>query len=79
MKQVKCTRGFGLLSDPQTGETYNVEGENTVEVPEDVAERLKEAHSGIVISDVSYECGYNGCGRTVDNPEDHCWQHPNEA
>lgn len=23
-------------------------------------------------------CGYNGCGRSVSNPEDRCWQHPQE-
>lgn len=24
---------------------------------------------------VSYECGVNGCSRTVDGPDDTCWQH----
>lgn len=23
----------------------------------------------------AYTCGVNGCGRTVDSPEETCWQH----
>lgn len=25
--------------------------------------------------EVEYNCGYNGCSRTVENPQDRCWQH----
>jgi hypothetical protein len=24
---------------------------------------------------VDAECGYNGCGRTVSDPDERCWQH----
>ena len=94
MKEVKCTRGFGEIQDPETGDSYNVEHDNTVEVSAKVAQRLKEAHSGIVVSEVAsspsesgdatgedtdtekeYTCGVNGCSRTVDGPEETCWQH----
>lgn len=51
MKHVKCKRGFGRIADPETGEEYNVEGENTVTVSDAVAQRLKEAHAGIVVSE----------------------------
>lgn len=78
MKEVHCTRGFGLLEDEQTGETYNVEGDNSVEVEDDVAKRLKAQHSGVVVSEVEPEkhtCGVNDCSRTVDGPDKTCWQH----
>jgi hypothetical protein len=41
----KCTRGFGIIEDPETGEEINVEDE--FEVSEDVFERLKETYPGI--------------------------------
>jgi len=75
MKQVSCTRGFGIITDPQTGEEYNVAGANTVEVPADVATRLKSNYSGVVVEEHKHTCGENGCSRTVDSPEDTCWQH----
>jgi len=78
MKEVSCTRGFGLITDPQTGEEYNVAGANTVEVSNEIATRLKSNYSGVVISEVEpeeYTCGINECSRTVDAPEDTCWQH----
>jgi len=89
MKEVKCTRGFGEIQDPRTGKSYNVENDNTVEVTAEVAHILKEAHSGIVVSeapssdsnpkgsdgDTGHACGVNDCSRTVDSPEATCWQH----
>jgi hypothetical protein len=27
---------------------------------------------------VEYECGYNGCSRTVDSEDARCWQHEDE-
>lgn len=29
-------------------------------------------------ADADPTCGVNGCGRTVDSPEDTCWQHDEE-
>jgi len=40
-----CTRGFGIITDPETGEEINVEDE--FEVSEAVFERLKAEYSGI--------------------------------
>jgi len=84
-KEVSCTRGFGRITDPQTGERYNVERDNSVEVSDEVAERLKAEYSGIEVVDVEsnpkgsdddeYVCGVNDCSRTVDSPEATCWQH----
>jgi len=77
MKEVSCTRGFGLITDPETGIEYNVQGTHSVEVPDDVATRLKEI-SGVVVEDTepeTFRCGVNDCSREVDSPEDTCWQH----
>jgi len=41
----KCTRGFGLIEDPETGDEINVEDEFTVS--EEVFERLKANYPGI--------------------------------
>lgn len=37
----------------------------------------KDANPGVTASESeeTYYCGVNGCSRTVDNPEDTCWQH----
>jgi hypothetical protein len=82
MKQVRCTRGFGVITDPESGTEYNVQRDNTVEVADSVAERLQANYPGVVVSDVESEpveenptCGVNGCSREVDDPSDSCWQH----
>jgi hypothetical protein len=41
----KCTRGFGIIEDPETGEEINVEDE--FDVSEEVFERLKANYPGI--------------------------------
>lgn len=79
MKEVSCTRGFGKITDPQTGTEYSVERDTTVEVADDVAERLKNSYPGIVLADADppddAECGVNGCSRAVADPDATCWQH----
>jgi len=89
MKQVSCTRGFGIITDPKDGEEYNVAGDNTVLVSAEEAHRLKESYSGIVVADIdktptpegdkdTFQCGVNDCSREVDSPKDTCWQHGSE-
>jgi len=72
MKEVKCTRGFGEIQDPETGDSYNVEHDNTVEVSAKVAQRLKEAHSGIVVSEVASSPSESGgsTGEDTDAEEE---------
>jgi len=41
----KCTRGFGIITDPETGDEINVEG--TFEVSEPVFQRLRETYPGV--------------------------------
>jgi len=75
--KVKTTRGFGKVTDPRTGDELNVEG--PFETDRETFEALDERYPGFVIVEEDEPpptCGYNGCSRTVDSPEDHCWQHP---
>jgi len=51
-KKVSCTRGFGRITDPQTGVEYDVQRGNSVEVSGEIADRLKSEYSGIVVEDV---------------------------
>jgi len=77
MKEVYCTRGFGIITDPETGEEYHVAGDKTIEVRDDVATRLA-AISGVVVEDTApdtFRCGVNDCSREVDTPDAVCWQH----
>jgi len=86
----KCTRGFGKVEDPQTGETINVESE--FEVSKAVFDRLQDAYPGFeaVSSDETsdtnqtetetFRCGVEKsdgtpCSREVEEPEERCWQH----
>jgi len=88
--KIKCTRGFGVITDPQSGEAYNVEGENEVDVDPETAERLKANFSGIVITETEsvpdFPTNEDGeplcvgkeegqCSRVVDEPGGTCWQH----
>jgi len=57
MKEVSCTRGFGIITDPETGTEYDVSRDKTVEVPDEVADRLKATVSGIVVEDTTDICG----------------------
>jgi len=85
----KCTRGFGYITDPETGDEIDVQ--DTFEVEQDVFDRLKANYPGIVavetpdsdtkdapVESEEYECGVNGCSRDVESPEQTCWQHPND-
>jgi len=80
MKEISCTRGFGIITDPQTGTEYNVERENTVEVSDAVAHRLKEGYSGVVIADID-ETNEDICGVEMTDgsichrPKDECGYH----
>jgi len=58
---IKCTRGYGVITDPETGKEYNVERDNEVEVDPETAERLKANFSGIVITETD---------RVSDEPEE---------
>jgi hypothetical protein len=86
----KCTRGFGKVEDPKTGEEINVESE--FEVSKAVFDRLQDAYPGFeaVSSDETsdtnqaetktFRCGVEKsdgepCGREVDSPDAVCWQH----
>jgi len=88
--KAKCTRGFGKVEDPETGEEYNVESE--FEVSRAVFNRLQDAYPGFeaVSSDETshteppetetFRCGVaksdgSPCSREVDGPEQTCWQH----
>jgi len=72
---VECTRGFGLVENPETGEQINVE--EPFETDAETFELLKDTYPGfrIVEEDTEPQCGVNGCTRTVATPEDTCWQH----
>lgn len=86
---VRCTRGFGKVEHPDTGEELNVEDE--LEVDRETYEALNDAYPGFEVVEADSEdettdedeesdeepvCGYNGCERTVDDPSERCWQHP---
>jgi len=88
--KIKCTRGFGIITDPETGEEYNVERDTEVSVSPEVAERLKANYAGVVITETESVPNHptnddgeplcvgkdNGqCGRVVDVPGETCWQH----
>lgn len=51
--KAKCTRGFGIVEDPQTGEEINVEG--IFEVSEAVFKRLDDAYPGMETVDSTDE------------------------
>jgi len=91
--KAKCTRGFGKVEDPATGEEYNVESE--FEVSRAVFNRLQDAYPGFeaVSSDETsdteqaetetFRCGVEKsdgepCGRAVDSASGVCWQHSGE-
>jgi len=83
----KCTRGFGIITDPETGKEINVE--DTFEVSEPVFQRLRETYPGIEqvvdppdesVRDTPAICGVEKsdgkpCSREVDAPDATCWQH----
>lgn len=83
--KVECTRGFGLVENPLTGEQIDVEG--AFETDRETYEALDEAYAGFRVvdegdpepeppeQDTDPKCGVNGCGRSVDSPEATCWQH----
>lgn len=78
---VECSRGFGIVKHPESGEPINVEESFTT--TRETFEVLDEAYPGfrIVAEDAEPEesgdpeCGVNGCGRSVGGPEETCWQH----
>jgi len=91
--KIECTRGFGLVEHPDTGEEINVV--DPFETDRETYEALTDAYPGFRViedgdsgrdsggkdgenTDTEPTCGVNGCGRTVDTPEDTCWQHPAE-
>jgi len=73
MKQVRCERGFGIITDPETGMEYNVERDNTVTVSKEVADRLKANYAGIVVSEGG-SSDANGGGNTdrTEETDFHC-------
>lgn len=82
---VECTRGFGLVEHPKTGEDIDVQ--EPFETDEETFELLDEHYPGFRVveaeepsdgaedEDAEPECGVNGCSRTVPTPEASCWQH----
>jgi hypothetical protein len=79
--KVECTRGFGRVEHPETGEEINVE--EPFETDQETFALLDDAYPGFRIVErldgtqdtEDYNCGVNGCSRDVDGPEDTCWQH----
>lgn len=79
---IKCTRGFGLVEHPETGEQINVEEE--FETDRETFELLNDSYPGFEIVAESEDtggdsedivCGVNDCSRSVESPDDTCWQH----
>jgi len=83
MKEVSCSRGFGLITDPETGIEYNVQRNHSVDVPEEVAERLKAEYSGVSVTEIHTEpedtaeiCGTEMTdGSVCERPADECPYH----
>lgn len=89
--KVECTRGFGKVEDPETGEEIDVQ--EPFETDQETFERLDEYYPGFrVIEQGESEAGEdyptNGdgeplcvgkedgqCSRTVDESGGVCWQH----
>jgi len=72
---VECTRGFGLVEHPETGEDIDVQ--EPFKTDQETFELLKDAYPSfrVVEEDTDPQCGVNGCTRTVSTPEETCWQH----
>jgi len=45
--KARCTRGFGKITDPETGEVYNVERDAVIDVSEAVFQRLDRNYAGM--------------------------------
>lgn len=77
---IECTRGFGIVEHPESGEPINVE--ESFETTRETFELLDDVYPGFRIveepTEDDPECGYNGCGRSVGSPEETCWQHDEE-
>jgi hypothetical protein len=84
--KIHCTRGFGRVEHPETGEEIDVE--EPFETDRATFEALDEAYPGFEVVDSEGEsaedtdaepdelvCGVNGCSRSVDSPSESCWQH----
>lgn len=81
MARLECSRGWGAVADPETGDDVSL----AETVPDDVALRLADHYTPITAVDLGdepdedaaddYSCGVNGCSRDVDAPDDTCWQH----
>jgi len=75
MTKARCTRGFGIITDPETGEEINVEDE--FETTKEQFERLDAAYSGMEIIESDDSCAHGDCSRTVTDSK-YCWQHPTD-
>lgn len=77
MARLESTRnGVGAVKDPETGDRLHIGSD----VPTKAAERAaNEYHFVQVVEsdpiDEEYKCGVNDCSRSVDSPEEACWQH----
>jgi len=76
MARLECGRGWGKVFDPETDRDVSI-GED---IDPDTAMRLSDRYGPITAiledsDEEDFECGVNGCSRTVDDPEATCWQH----
>jgi len=70
--------GWGAVDHPETGELIQLDEDHPTDVAETVAEAYTwlEVVSGEDTPPKDYKCGHNGCGRSVDDADAKCWQHP---
>lgn len=68
--KAKCTRGFGLITDPETGDEIDVQ--DTFEVEKEVFDRLKANYPGIeVVALPSEPPDSEGEDAPVESDNDH--------
>lgn len=85
MARLTCSRnGWGAVDHPETGELIQLDEPHPNEVAEIVAhhyDSIRVLYDGDSDErgDEDYNCGVNGCSRTVDNPDETCWQHPTDS
>lgn len=82
--KIECNRGFGKVENPLDGSELAVEtpidGDTALlnALKEEYGEHTFEAvepHPNGDEDTEEYTCGVNDCSRSVDSPEETCWQH----
>lgn len=72
--------GEVLTVDDKEQAEYLVRTSNNVYFEEDHTEPEPDTDipRRTIGEEETHDCGVNGCSRTVDTPEQTCWQHPDE-